>query len=200
MRGRVSQHGDEAPEVLAEGDVALHDGGAAACCSMLARLTSLNLHSLRSCFRRQPKVTKTVIENILAPILIGKDPTETDPRFREMSKAGNALEIGGAIWIAIAGLDIAMWDLKGKALNLPIYELLGGKIRDKMPVYASSMKRDMTPLEEARRAASLVEQGYTAYKLHSAVPGKIDDPSDQTILTVSAVSYTHLTLPTSDLV
>ncbi len=149
--------------------------------------TDEGLTGIGECFRRQPKVTKTVIENILAPILIGKDPTETDPRFREMSKAGNALEIGGAIWIAIAGLDIAMWDLKGKALNLPIYELLGGKIRDKMPVYASSMKRDMTPLEEARRAASLVEQGYTAYKLHSAVPGKIDDPSDQTILTVSEV-------------
>ena len=95
-----------------------------------------------------------------------------------MAKAGNALEIGGAIWIGIAGLDIALWDIKGKALNLPIHALLGGKIKDQVPVYASSMKRDMTPLEEAKRAVSLVEQGYSAYKLHSAVPGKIDDPSD----------------------
>ena len=149
--------------------------------------TDEGVTGIGECFRRQPKVTQTIIENILTPILIGKDPTETETRFREMREAGNALEIGGAVWIAIAGLDIAMWDLKGKALDLPIYELLGGKIRDKMPVYASSMKRDMTPLEEARRAASLVEQGYSAYKLHSAVPGKIDDPSDQTIATVSEV-------------
>ena len=56
-----------------------------------------------------------------------------------------------------------------------------------MPVYASSMKRDMTPLDEAKRAVSFVEKGYSAYKLHSAVPGKIDDPTDQTINTVTEV-------------
>jgi len=139
------------------------------------------------CFRRQPKVTKTVVEELLAPAIIGKSPIQTEARFRDMASAGNASEIGGAIWIGIAGLDIAMWDLKGKALGMPIYELLGGKVRDKMPVYASSMKRDMTPLEEAKRALHFVEEGYKSYKLHSAVPGKIDHPSDQTIETVSEV-------------
>ena len=54
-------------------------------------------------------------------------------------------------------------------------------------MYASSMKRDLTPLEEAKRAVSLVEQGYDTYKLHSAVPGAIDDPADQTIATVTEV-------------
>jgi L-alanine-DL-glutamate epimerase-like enolase superfamily enzyme len=54
-------------------------------------------------------------------------------------------------------------------------------------MYASSLRRDMSPSEEARRAASFVEQGYTAYKLHSAVPGEMDDPADQTIETVRAV-------------
>ena len=48
-------------------------------------------------------------------------------------------------------------------------------------MYASSLTRDLTPLEEARRATYFVEQGYySAYKLHGAVPGAIDDPSDQT--------------------
>ena len=54
-------------------------------------------------------------------------------------------------------------------------------------MYASSMRRDMTPEKEARRAASFAEQGFTAYKLHSAVPGAIDDPSDQTLATVREV-------------
>jgi L-alanine-DL-glutamate epimerase-like enolase superfamily enzyme len=45
----------------------------------------------------------------------------------------------------------------------------------------------LTPIEEARRAASLVAEGYTAYKLHSALPGAMDDPSDQTIATVTEV-------------
>jgi len=149
--------------------------------------TDEGVTGIGECFRRQPSVTKSVIENVLAPSIIGKDPTQTESRFRDMAQAGNALEIGGAIWIGIAGLDIAMWDLRGKALGLPIYELLGGKVREQMPVYASSMKRGMTPLEEAKRAVSFVEKGYSAYKLHSAVPGKIDDPSDQTINTVSEV-------------
>ena len=149
--------------------------------------TDEGVTGIGECFRRQPSITKSVIENVLAPSIIGKDPVQTESRFRDMAQAGNALEIGGAIWIGIAGLDIAMWDLRGKALGLPIYELLGGKVREQMPVYASSMKRDMTPLEEAKRAVSFVEKGYSAYKLHSAVPGKIDDPADQTINTVSEV-------------
>tara|TARA_B100001146_G_scaffold92957_1_gene82333 strand:+ start:1 stop:813 length:813 start_codon:yes stop_codon:yes gene_type:complete len=80
-----------------------------------------------------------------------------------------------------------MWDIKGKALGKPIYELLGGKAREKVRMYASSMRRDLTPLEEAKRAVSLVEEGYSGYKLHSALPGAIDDPSDQTIETVREV-------------
>ena len=149
--------------------------------------TDEGITGIGECFRRQPTVTKKIVEDLLAPSIVGKDPTQTESRFRDMAKAGNALEIGGAIWIGIAGLDIAMWDLKGKALGLPIYELLGGKVRDRMPVYASSMKRDMTPLEEAKRASSFVEQGYRAYKLHSALPGYIDHPGDQTIDTVTEV-------------
>ena len=149
--------------------------------------TDEGIIGLGECFRRQPEVTKTVVENILAPAIIGKDPVNTDQRFHDMVSVGYALEIGGAIWIAIAGLDIAMWDIKGKSLNLPIYEILGGKIQEKMPVYASSMKRDLEPKDEAKRAVYFAEQGVRAYKLHSAVPGKIDDEADQTIETVTEV-------------
>ena len=143
--------------------------------------TDEGITGIGECFRRQPLVTKTVVEELLTPALLGKDPVDTEARFRDMATAGQALEIGGAIWIGIAGLDIAMWDLKGKILNLPIYKLLGGKVRESVPVYASSMARNLTPLQEANRALSFVEKGYTGYKLHSAVPGKIDDSADQTI-------------------
>ena len=149
--------------------------------------TDEGITGIGECFRRQPLVTKTVVEELLAPSILGKDPVDTEARFRDMATAGQALEIGGAIWIGIAGLDIAMWDLKGKILNLPIYQLLGGKVREKVPVYASSMARNLTPLQEANRALSFVEKGYTGYKLHSAVPGRIDDSADQTIATVTEV-------------
>ena len=149
--------------------------------------TDDGLTGIGECFRRQPSVTKSMIDDIITPSIIGKNPVETDARYRDMIHSANALEIGGAAWIAIAGLDIALWDLKGKLLNQPIYELLGGKVRDSVQVYASSMKRDLTPYEEAVRATGLVEKGYKGYKLHSAVPGKMDDSADQTIKTVTEV-------------
>jgi L-alanine-DL-glutamate epimerase-like enolase superfamily enzyme len=127
------------------------------------------------------------VDRVFKPALLGQDPLDTELRWRDMVRTGSAVEMGGAIFYAIAGLDIALWDLKGKALGLPIYQLLGGKVRDSVKMYASSMRRDITPVEEARRAASFVDAGYTGYKLHSAVPGAIDDPADQTIDTVREV-------------
>ncbi len=149
--------------------------------------TDEGITGIGECFRRQPSVTKTLIDDHLAPAIIGKDPRETTPRFEDMLRAGSAVEMGGAIFCAIAGLDIALWDIKGKAFGVPISNLLGGARRDTIPVYASSMRRDLTPLDEGRRAASFVEQGYKGYKLHSAVPGEIDHPADQTVDTVTEV-------------
>lgn len=149
--------------------------------------TDEGIVGIGECFRRQPSVIKALIEDLLKPALLGKDPTDTALRFKDMERAANGLEMGGAVWCAIAGLDIALWDIRGKALNQPICKLLGGMQRDKIRMYASSMRRDMTPAEEARRAASFVEQGYSGYKLHSAVPGKMDDAADYTIATVKAV-------------
>ena len=149
--------------------------------------TDEGLNGIGECFRRQPSVTKTLIDDLLAPAIVGKDPLETGRRFDDMLRAGSAAEMGGAVFCAIAGIDIALWDIVGKAFGTPICDLLGGRVRDKVPVYASSMRRDLTPVEEGRRAASLVEQGYRGYKLHSAVPGEIDHPADQTIATVTEV-------------
>ena len=149
--------------------------------------TDEGITGIGECFRRQPTLVKSLIEDLLTPALVGKDPTETEPRFRDMERAGSGLEMGGAVWCAIAGLDIALWDIKGKAVNQPIWKLLGGRVRNKVRMYASSMDRNLTPLEEARRAASFVEQGYSGYKLHSAVPRAIDDPSDETVDTVTEV-------------
>ena len=59
--------------------------------------TDEGITGIGECFRRQPLVTKTVIEELLAPSIVGKDPIDTEARFRDMSSAGQALEIGGAI-------------------------------------------------------------------------------------------------------
>ena len=109
--------------------------------------TDEGITGIGECFRRQPGVTKALIEEHLGPAIVGKDPLDTGLRFNDMMGAGSAVEMGGAVFCAISGLDIALWDIKGKAFGVPIYKLLGGKLRDRVKVYASSMRRDLTPLE-----------------------------------------------------
>jgi L-alanine-DL-glutamate epimerase-like enolase superfamily enzyme len=139
------------------------------------------------CFRRAPYVSKVAIETVFAPLIIGKSPFDSEEIWDSMFKAGAVAGPQGALLTAAAGVDLAVWDLKGKALNTPIYNLIGGKRRDKMKVYASSLVRDMAPKDEAKRVAHFRDQGYSAYKMHSAIPGKIDDPGDLTVETVKAI-------------
>jgi galactonate dehydratase len=79
----------------------------------------------------------------IAKLIIGLDPMKTEliweTIFRKAywTTAGGALEIG-----AMSGLDIALWDIKGKVYNMPVYELLGGKIRDRLRAYASQIMFD----------------------------------------------------------
>lgn len=79
----------------------------------------------------------TIIANHMAPELIGKDPLDhavlLDTLWHKCVKLGPE----GATTAALAALDIALWDLKGKALGLPVYKLLGGAWRKQMPSYAS---------------------------------------------------------------
>jgi L-alanine-DL-glutamate epimerase-like enolase superfamily enzyme len=149
--------------------------------------TDEGLTGFGECFRRAPYVSKVTIETLFAPLVIGKSPFDSAEIWDEMLKAGSVAGPTGALLTAAAGVDLALWDLKGKALNTPIYNLIGGKRRDKIKVYASSLARGMAPNEEARRVAYFRGQGFSAYKMHSAIAGKIDDPADQTIETVKAI-------------
>ena len=96
--------------------------------------TDEGLVGIGECFRRNPTIAKSVIANILRSSLLGKNPLHIDSKYRGMMIATNALEMGGVICIAIAGIDIAPWDIKGRSLDLPIYQLLRGKIRDQVLV------------------------------------------------------------------
>ena len=79
---------------------------------------------------------------------------------------------GSVIMSAISAIDIALWDIKGKALGVPVYEMLGGKVREKVRVYASIMTKaeSLTELSEGYRA--LKEQGFTAAKIFVNGPVK----------------------------
>ncbi|MFI6344250.1 mandelate racemase/muconate lactonizing enzyme family protein [Streptomyces sp. NPDC050560] len=129
-------------------------------------------------------VTHAIVESALAPLLVGENPADIERLWQRMYSWPYKLGPMGAQLEAIAGVDIALWDIAGKVAGQPLYELLGGTYRKAPEVYASSMKRGMTPAEEAARAVSFQEQGYRAYKIHSATPWMADDGFDQTLDTV----------------
>jgi len=105
------------------------------------------------------------VEHALAGLVIGWDPFDYEALVERLLVSTYKVA-GQSMAMAISGIEIALWDIMGKALGQPIYRLLGGAYRKQIPMYASSMRRDIAPLEEARRLANLVEQhGFKAVKV-----------------------------------
>jgi galactonate dehydratase len=103
----------------------------------------------------------------LTPKLIGRDPFAVDAIFEELRRShvfdGGT---GGALITALTGIEIALWDLKGKALQVPIYELLGGKFRDKIRVYADCQVEPSMEFDEIKKVVEgVAERGFTALKI-----------------------------------
>jgi galactonate dehydratase len=98
----------------------------------------------------------------LSDYLIGKDPRNIEDLWTVMYRGG-FYRGGGIMMSALAGIDQALWDIKGKALGVPVYELLGGKVRDKIRVY--SWIGGDSPSDTAAAAKDAVARGFTAVKL-----------------------------------
>ena len=100
--------------------------------------------------------------------LIGQDPFQIEHLWSLMYN-GTRFPFGVVVGGALSGIEHALWDIKGKALGVPVYELIGGKCRDKVRVYQSV--HDETPEAMGEKAIALVEQyGYTALKLNPHPP------------------------------
>lgn len=108
----------------------------------------------------------SMIDHALAPMLIGEDPFRIQHLWEKIYY-GSIVRVLGHRGIGVAllsGVDIALWDLKGKAFGAPVYELLGGAFRDPVPAYASSIY--WSPPEDAARVARrYVDEGFKAVKL-----------------------------------
>lgn len=99
------------------------------------------------------------------PVLLGKDPMDITKLTRAMSDDSVWWARTGAGKSVISGIEIALWDLKGKALGLPVYQLLGGAVRDRIPVYASGGP-SLWPLDDlVRKVDFYAKRGYRAAKL-----------------------------------
>lgn len=96
--------------------------------------------------------------------LIGKDPFQIELLWNAMHR--RTVWSGGPVTMtAISGIEQALWDIKGKAFGVPVYELLGGKVRDRVKAYANGWFRGArTPEDHAEKAVAVVAQGYDTIK------------------------------------
>jgi galactonate dehydratase len=100
----------------------------------------------------------------IAAVLIGQDPAGVERHWHAMYY-GWRWRGGATLSTALAGLDIALWDLEGKRLGVPVYRLLGGPHRSTMRVYASRWLRDVgTPEEVHKGVSEALRRGFTAFK------------------------------------
>lgn len=110
--------------------------------------------------------TKTVVagaKEIGERFLIGRNPFEIERLFQEMHRSFfRGGPINGTI---VSGFEMALWDIKGKALNVPVYELLGGAARDRIRVY--SWIGGDRPSEVVKEARDRVERGFNAIKMNA---------------------------------
>jgi len=163
-----------------------------------------------------PGLTR-IIEQF-APVLVGEDFCNIEKLVEKMRwAASGAGSTGGIIWNAITGIEAALWDLKGKYLGQPVWQLLGGKFRDDVRIYvdchaAGALER-LSPLlqptppswhvetpphdlsrEEvitasAERAAEMARRGYTAMKFDLDVPGTTFDSATGYTLTTRDIDW-----------
>jgi len=103
----------------------------------------------------------------LAPLLIGQDPFAIERLCYTMYRESFWGVSGGPfICSAISGLEQALWDIKGKALKVPVYEMLGGRVRDKIRVYANTWASQRKLEDYVEFAVRAVENGFTALKIY----------------------------------
>ena len=111
---------------------------------------------------------KEVIERHLAPFLIGRDVARIEELWQMMMVHGYWRN-GPILNNAISGVDQALWDIKGKVANMPVYDLLGGKSREAAQVYAHA--DGSSPDEVAFNASKLVEEGYRHVRVQQGLYG-----------------------------
>jgi L-alanine-DL-glutamate epimerase-like enolase superfamily enzyme len=113
-------------------------------------------------------------------LLLDEDPHNVDWLYQKMVRGmSGAGSTGGAVVAAISGVELALWDLKGKALNTPIYNLLGGRYRERVRIYADCGHGDQpTPASWAERAQGAVGKGFSAIKfdIDNIAPVRFGDP------------------------
>jgi len=116
--------------------------------------------------------TKLALDTLVAPLFIGRDPTNIAALMREAQHTLHLYGRNGPVMYAFSGIDIALWDIAGKRAGLPLHQLLGGAQRTEIPAYASLTRHgeEAALLADCRRALAL---GYRMVKVHEVDPALV---------------------------
>jgi L-alanine-DL-glutamate epimerase-like enolase superfamily enzyme len=114
--------------------------------------------------------TTTLIDRDMTPRMLGRDPLETEAIWQDFSQYLRGVARKGLMYCALSAVDIALWDLKGKMLDLPLYKLLGGD-RTRVPVYASGGWTSYSDEELVEEMVRVVGHGYNLVKFKVGVDG-----------------------------
>jgi len=108
----------------------------------------------------------------LGALCVGEDPLRIEAIVRKLRlAAGDSVGPAGVFTLALAAIDTALWDIKGKALEQPLWKLLGGT-RDRVATYASgALRRGLTDAQAATAARRLLDKGFVEMKTQMALPG-----------------------------
>ncbi|ELY63257.1 galactonate dehydratase [Natrinema versiforme] len=121
------------------------------------------------------RTVRTAVEELLENYLLGKDPRRIEDHWQAMYRGG-FYRGGPVLMSAIAGVDQALWDIKGKQLGVPVHDLLGGATRDRIRVY--QWIGGDRPSDVAEQARAQVEAGFTALKMNATEEiERVDDPA-----------------------
>jgi D-galactarolactone cycloisomerase len=111
-------------------------------------------------------ITKVAVERAIAPLAVGRDPTDIAKLVTEIDYKQRNCARNGPVAFALSALDIALWDIAGKRAGLPLYRLLGGaETVERVPAYASLLRYGNVDVVR-RNSATAVERGYKEVKLH----------------------------------
>jgi L-alanine-DL-glutamate epimerase-like enolase superfamily enzyme len=128
-------------------------------------------------YGRMNRTLHTAVEE-LAALTVGEDPMRIEAIVAKLRANSGDAGPGGIFTLALSAIDTALWDIKGKALDQPLWKLLGGH-RDKVPTYASgALRRGLTDKQAQQAAETLLKKGFREMKTQMALPGD-PAPSDE---------------------
>ncbi len=140
-----------------------------------------------------PHVIAKMIEDVCVRHVIGSDPFKIERLWRRVYGAGYTLRPDISVMGVLSGIEMACWDIIGKEVDKPVYELLGGQVHDKLRTYTYLYPKDDEdaaafygdPERSAERALEYVSQGFTALKFDPAGPYTVFDPHQPSLADIA---------------